>query len=107
MALNTIHKNKRDVVNAYNITQNRWFKCEIPSEITKERVTASLGLNLPSVKLTLLINGHSNILDKDHIRVLNEEYIVVKTTSSFDKPQQFKTRSDYDFFNGKTFVFLE
>lgn len=107
MALNTIHRNKRDIVNAYNITQDRWFKCEILNDITKEKVTASLGLDMPSVKLTIQINGHSNVLEKNHIRILNEEYIVSKIASNYDKTQQFKKRSDYDFFNGKTFIFLE
>lgn len=107
MALNTIHKNKQDLVNAYNITQNKVFKCEIAGEKEVQRVSASLGLNLPSNKLTLKVNGHSKVLDKDKIKVLNETYIVVAVKETFDKPEQFRKRADYEFFNGTSYIFLE
>ncbi len=107
MALNTIHKNNKDLVNAYNITQNKVFKCEIAGEKEVQRVSASLGLNLPSNKLTLKVNGHANILDKDKIKVLNETYIVIAIKTTFDKPEQFRKRADYEFFNGTSYIFLE
>jgi hypothetical protein len=107
MALNTIHKNKKDIVNAYNITKDKYFKCEIVNDKQSERVRLALGLDLPALRITLKVNGYTLADEKDKIRVLNEEFILVRQTSTFTQSTQFRKRADYEFFNGEQFLFLE
>lgn len=107
MALNTIHKNKKDIVNAYNITKEKYFKCEIVNDKQSERVRLALGLDLPALRITLKVNGYVLANEKDKIRVLNEEFILVKQTAAFTRSTQFRKRADYDFFSGEQYLFLE
>lgn len=107
MALNTIHKNNKDLVPVYNKTQDKYFNCEILGEAASERVKTSLGLDLPSTKLTLKVNGFCDVAEKDKIKVLNDIFIVSKLSNSYSITQQFRKRADYELFNGTTFIFLE
>lgn len=107
MALNTIHTNKEDRIPAENLTQNNYFRCELVDTKNSERVQTSLGLALPSVKLTLKINGHCSVNEKDKIKVFNEIYIVARIGSNYTNKEQFRKRADYDYFNGESYLFLE
>ena len=107
MALNTIHKDKKDLVSFKNITQGTIRKAELVSERQSERVRASLGLDLPSVKLTLKVNGYDNTKERDKIQVLNETFIVSKISTNFSMKLQFRKRADYEYFNGESYLFLE
>lgn len=107
MGLNTIHKNTKDVVNAYNKTTEKKFKCELVGEKTSERIRLSLGLELPSVKKTLKVNGHADAKENDVIEVTGETLIVIKVSSSYDRPLQFRKRADYDYLNSTDYIFLE
>ena len=107
MALNTIHKNVKDLVNAYNQTQDKHFKCELVEEIRSEKIRASLGLELPSVTLTLKVNGYDETKERDKIEVLNQVFIVAKKSTRFSNDKQFRKRSDYEYFNGESYLFLE
>ena len=107
MALNTIHKDKKDLVSFKNITQGTKRKAELVSEKQSERVRASLGLDLPSVKLTLKVNGYDNTKERDKIQVLNETFIVSKISTNFSMNLQFRKRADYEYFNGESYLFLE
>lgn len=107
MALNTIHKNKRDIVNAYDITQDKYFKCELVDDITSERVKTALGLDLPSTRMTLKVNGHCEALEKDKVRVLNQVFIIQRIGSNFSNQKQFRKRADYEYFNSVSYLFLE
>lgn len=107
MALNTIHKDKKDLLSFFNETQRTWRKGELVSEKQSERIRASLGLELPSVKLTLKVNGYDNTKERDKIQVLNETFIVSKISTNFSMKLQFRKRADYDYFNGESYLFLE
>ena len=107
MGINTIHRNPKDLVSAYNETKNSWFKCELVDDVKSEKIRVSLGLDLPSVTLTLRVNGHIEVNDKDRIRVLNKRLLVKKILSNFSNNMQFRKRADYEFFNGTTYLFLE
>lgn len=107
MALNTIHTNKEDRIPAQNLTQNNYFRCELVENKTSERVQTSLGLALPSVKLTLKVNGHCSVFEKDKVKVFNEIYIVAKIASNYTNKEQFRKRADYNDFNGESYLFLE
>ena len=107
MALNTIHKDKKDLVSFLNVTQGTKRKAELVSKKQSERVRASLGLDLPSVKLTLKVNGYDNTKERDKIQVLNETFIVSKISTNFSMNLQFRKRADYEYFNGESYLFLE
>jgi len=107
MALNTIHRDKNDKVNAFNVTQNFNFKCDILDNVEAEKIQTALGLNLPSVRLTLKVNGHSNCIGGDTIQVLNQKFIIAKIGDKFSMKNQFRKRVDYSYFNGEQYLFLE
>lgn len=107
MALNTIHKNVKDLVNVYNQTTDKKFKCELVGEKTSERIRVSLGLDLPSVKKTLKVNGHADAKENDVIEVAGETLVVIKIASTYDRPLQFRKRADYDYLNSTEYIFLE
>lgn len=107
MALNTIHRDKRDKVNALNVTQQFNFKCDILDNVEAEKIQASLGLKLPSIRLTLKVNGHSNCIGGDTIEVLNQKFIITKISDNFAMKNQFRKRADYSYFNGEQYLFLE
>lgn len=107
MALNTVHKNKKDLLSFHNLTQGTWRKAELVSEKQSERIRASLGLELPSVKLTLKVNGYDNTKERDKIEVLKETFIVSKISTNYSMHIQFRKRADYEFLNGESYLFLE
>jgi len=109
MALNTIHKNPKDIVSVLNVTKNKYFKCELVEDVQSERIRVALGLDLPSTKLTLKINGHGDVSinEKDTIKVLNDTFIVSKIAERYDNSLQFRKRADYSYFNGTSYIFLE
>ena len=107
MALNTIHRDKKDKVNALNVTQQFNFKCDIVDNVEAEKIQLSLGLNLPSIKMTLEVNGYSKCIGGDTIEVLNQKFIIKKIGDRFSMKNQFRKRADYSYFNGKQYIFLE
>lgn len=107
MALNTIHKNPKDVVNVYNKTTNKKFKCELVGPQASERIRLSLGLDLPSIRKTLKVNGHADAKENDLIEVAGETLVVRKKETTYDKPLQFRKRADYDYLNSVEYIFLE
>jgi hypothetical protein len=107
MGLNTIHKNKKDLATAYNLTKEFSFKCEVLDEITQERITAAMGLEMPTLRLTIKVNGIVNVDEKDKIRIVDEVFKVAKKSDKFTNKLQFRKRSDYKYFNNETLIFLE
>lgn len=107
MGLQTIHKNPKDIVSVYNQTQDTWFKCELVDDVKSEKIRLSLGLDLPSVTMTLKVNGHAECKENDKLRLLNQTLLVRKTATKFDNTLQFRKRADYGYFNSTEYIFLE
>lgn len=107
MGLNTIHDISNDLIRCYNETQKKFFRCEIMGEKECRQLEVAKGLGVYAVTLAIRVNGHCEINPKDRIRVLGKHMMALTLSNSFDNPELFRKRADYNNFTGETIIGLQ
>lgn len=102
MGRNTIHSTTKDLFTAYNETQKFYFKFQIDTSTTENKMElANRFINLSN--FTIKINGLSRINQNDKI-IFNEKSYKVKQIESFIDEELARFRKDFDNFTGATYV---